>query len=72
MGLHPTTRCREYREGRISRRRTYRCRQCPNKFQVDTLKPLPEYDRICPECKTKNDRVAIMVANDVGNWDSFK
>ncbi len=45
------SRCRERAEGRKSRRRTYRCRQCHLKFQVDTLRPLPERDRVCRICK---------------------
>lgn len=46
-----TSRSRQKMEGWIGRRRTYRCRQCNLKFQVDTLNPLPIKDRICPECK---------------------
>ena len=73
MGYHPATRCREYVEGWLGRKRTYRCRTkgCGNKFQVDTRDPLPIKDRVCPECRD-NARVAIMVANSQGNWDSFK
>jgi len=71
MGNNPQTRCRTYREGWQGRRRTYSCRQCSLKFQVDTLNSLPEKERICTECKS-NNRVAIMVANSQGNWESFK
>ena len=48
----PQTRSREYREGCIWRRRTYRCTECNRKFQVDTLNPLPKHDRACPDCKS--------------------
>lgn len=48
--MRTTTRCREYREGWLGRRRNYLCRKCGNKFQVDTRNPLPESDRICPSC----------------------
>ena len=44
---------REKVEGWLGRRRTYRCRQCRQKFQVDRLNPLPEKDRICEICRTK-------------------
>ncbi len=37
--------------GWIGRRRTYRCRGCGAKFQVDTRHPLPEKDRLCPTCQ---------------------
>ena len=47
----PTTRTREYREGKISRRRTYKCLECKRKFQVDTLNPLPDIDKYCHDCK---------------------
>jgi transposase-like protein len=50
MSFRPTTRCREYREGWLGRRRTYKCRTCGNKFQVDTLGPLPEKLRNCKDC----------------------
>ncbi len=63
--------CREKVEGWIGRRRTYRCRQCRVKFQVDTLNPLPKDKRICPTC-TSDNSIAISVANHQGNWDSFK
>ena len=50
--MRPQTRSRIYREGRTSRRRTYTCRRkgCGRKFQVDTLKPIPERERICGHC----------------------
>lgn len=51
--MKPTTRCREYREGTRSRRRNYKCRRCGEKFQVDTINPLPEKARICPGCANK-------------------
>lgn len=50
MGYHPTTRSREYREAWKGRRRTYGCRGCGEKFQVDTLDPVPEKARYCSEC----------------------
>ena len=53
MGYHPTTRSREYRDGWLGRRRSYKCRACGAKFQVDTLRPLPENERICLICKTE-------------------
>lgn len=46
-----TSRCREKTEGWIGRRRTYKCRSCRIKFQVDTLYPLPIEDRYCNSCK---------------------
>jgi len=49
----PTTRCREYKEGWKGRKRTYKCRECGEKFQVDTLNALPLEDRICPPCKER-------------------
>jgi len=49
--MHDTSRCREKTEGKISRRRTYKCRKCGEKFQEDRLKPLPEAHRICPACQ---------------------
>ena len=49
--MRPTTRSREYREGWIGRRRTYKCRECGLKFQVDTREPLPEKDRVCQVCR---------------------
>lgn len=45
--------CREKTEGWKGRRRTYKCRECGNKFQVDTLNPLPEKDKLCPTCKPR-------------------
>lgn len=53
MGYHPTTRRREYREAWLGRRRTYSCRECEEKFQEDRLSPLPEIDRVCPECRAR-------------------
>ena len=44
------TRSRAVKEGWQGRRRTYKCRECDNKFQVDTLSPLPIKDRFCPSC----------------------
>ena len=52
--MRTTTRTREYREGRISRRRTYKCRECQVKFHVDTRDPLPEDQRVCPFCKVED------------------
>ena len=49
--MRTQTRTREYREGWRGRRRTYICRSCGEKFQVDTLTPLPEKQRICGNCK---------------------
>jgi len=51
MSNQPTTRCREYKEGCIGRRRTYICQKCGAKFQEDRLTSLPEIDRVCPECR---------------------
>ena len=48
-----TTGCREYREGWIGRRRMYKCRLCGYKFQVDTLRSLPQEERIRSVCKEK-------------------
>jgi len=54
----PTTSINDYngrtitirREAATSRRRTYKCRGCGRKFQVDTLDPLPDYLKYCPIC----------------------
>ena len=43
--------CREKTEGWLGRKRTYICRQCHLKFQVDRLAPLPKNERICHHCK---------------------
>lgn len=51
MGYHPTTRCREYREGWLGRRRTYYCVECQKLIHVDTLNPIPKIDRVCSECR---------------------
>lgn len=59
----PTTRCREYREGRMGRRRTYRCRYpgCGKKFQEDRLGPLPEDERFCPDCRTEHPEIVLAI-----------
>jgi hypothetical protein len=44
-------RSRQCLEGVFSRRRTYRCRKCDSRFQVDCLNPLPEEDRLCQVCQ---------------------
>lgn len=49
--MQNTSRCREKTEGWLGRRRTYTCTECSAKFQTDTLNPLPEIDRVCPDCK---------------------
>lgn len=49
-----TSRKREKIEGRLGRRRTYKCRSCGQKFQVDTIGPLPEKERLCLICKVEN------------------
>lgn len=41
---------REYREGWTGRRSTYKCRNCGNKFQVDTRAALPEHSKYCVDC----------------------
>ncbi len=47
-----TRRCRAGREGGwLGRRRNYICRDCGVKFQVDTLNPLPEAERVCRPCQ---------------------
>jgi len=53
MGYHPTTMSREYKEGCLGRRRSYSCRECGIKFQVDTLGSLPEIERACPKCRER-------------------
>ena len=53
MDYCPETKCREYREGWVGRRRKYICRECHTKFQADTLKPLPEIDRVCFYCRIR-------------------
>lgn len=45
------SRCREKMEGRLGRRRTYRCIECNKIIQIDTLNPLPEIDRVCLYCR---------------------
>jgi len=45
------TRCRQYRQGCVGCRRTYKCRGCGEKFQVDRLTPLPRQERLCPLCR---------------------
>lgn len=65
MGYHPTTRNREYREGWLGRRRTYQCRECGIKFQTDILNPLPEIDRVCPDCR-KRTMVFTFVNKNTG------
>lgn len=37
--------------GWLGRKRWYRCRKCDSRFMVDTGKPLPEDERICPACR---------------------
>lgn len=37
--------------GWLGRRRTYRCRQCGQKFKVDTPHALPEGARLCSTCR---------------------
>ncbi len=51
------TRCRSraYQEGWAGRRRWYRCRKCDDKFQVDVREPLPESERLCPQCRGQVD-----------------
>lgn len=49
--MKQTTRTREYKEGWRGRRRTYHCTECNDKFQVDTLNPLPHIDKVCPVCR---------------------
>lgn len=53
MGNHPTTRSRQHREGWLGRKKNYICRECHQPFQVDTLNPLPEIDRVCPDCRQR-------------------
>lgn len=50
MGYQPSTRCREYKEASVGRRRSYRCRECGLKFQEERLTPLPKSERICHHC----------------------
>ncbi|KKL88098.1 hypothetical protein LCGC14_1928140 [marine sediment metagenome] len=54
MTLRPETCSREYREGKVSRRRSYKCRGCGVKFQVDTLKAVPVSKRICQICNARD------------------
>lgn len=50
--LEIVSRARRAKEGGwMGRRRWYRCRKCDKHFMVDTGKPLPEEDRLCPECR---------------------
>lgn len=48
-----TTRSRECKEGWGGRRRNYICIECHTKFQVDTLSPLPQIERVCPNCRER-------------------
>ena len=46
------SRSRSAREGGwLGVKRNYRCRKCDARFQVDTLNPLPEDERLCPDCR---------------------
>jgi hypothetical protein len=56
-----TTRCREYREGRIGRNRTYTCRKCQVKFKVFTRYIVPRASRLCVGCHVKEDINGIHV-----------
>ena len=47
--MRPTTKCREYMEGRIGRYRWYVCNECGDKFKVFTRQLVTE--RLCSECK---------------------
>ncbi len=49
--MMPTTRSRAYREGKASRRRTIRCRNCNKKVQFDTVRPVQEDEKYCPTCR---------------------
>ncbi len=49
--MQNTSHCREKAEGWRGRRRNYKCRECGVKFQDDVLKPLPEIDRVCFNCR---------------------
>ncbi len=49
--MRDTSHCREKTQGWLGRRRTYRCRECKAKFQVDTLRPVPVKERRCYVCK---------------------
>ena len=59
----PTTRSREYVEGWKGRRRSYHCTECNEKFQVDTLNPLPVIDRACSMCKALTSIYVFMNKN---------
>lgn len=48
-----TSRCREKTEGWLGRRRNFICSECHQKFQTDTLNPLPEIDRVCFTCRVR-------------------
>ncbi len=47
----PTTRSRAYREGKASRRRTIRCRNCNKKVKFDTVGTVREDEKYCPTCR---------------------
>ena len=48
------SRSRRVREGGwLGRRRNYKCRRCHERFQVDTIRPLTEKDRLCLACKVE-------------------
>ena len=49
--MRPTTKCREYIEGRIGRYRWYVCNECGDKLKVFSRQPVPEKERLCNECK---------------------
>jgi len=47
------SRCREKTGNWLGRRKNYICRECQTQFQVDTISPLPDIDRVCPDCKAR-------------------
>ena len=55
MSLRQVTRCREYREGRRGRNRTYHCRDCGGKYQTFALDSVPKGARFCPTCRQKSE-----------------
>jgi len=61
--MNPETRTREYREGKISRRRIYKCLICGEKFQVDTLNPLPDIEKYCHDCKLSTTLYTFICKN---------
>lgn len=49
-----TSRCKEKMSGELGRWRTYRCRNCGDKFEVNLLRPYPKGAELCAPCVKAN------------------